>query len=95
MDLAIQLRPDDAAARYIYGFTLATAGKGADAETHLRKAAELNAVYAAPHFVLATVFESQGKKPEAVAEYRAFLARASRNDLRREEAEKRLQTLSS
>lgn len=94
MDLAVQLRPDDAAARYLYGFTLAGAGKLADAETQLRKAGELNSVYAAPHFVLARVLEAQSKKADAVTEYRTFLARAARVDPRRAEAETRLAALS-
>ena len=66
MDLAVQLRRDDSAARYLYGYTLAAAGKFADAETHLRKAIELNAVYAAPHFVARPVLEGQSKKADAV-----------------------------
>jgi tetratricopeptide (TPR) repeat protein len=95
MDLAVQLHPDDAAARYLYGFTLAGAGKLADAETQLRKAAELNAVYAGPHFELGRVLEAGGRKADAVAEYRSFLARAARNDVRRREAESHLAALGS
>jgi tetratricopeptide (TPR) repeat protein len=95
MDLAVQLHPDDAAARYLYGFTLGGAGKLADAETQLRKAAELNAVYAGPHFELGRVLEAGGRKADAVAEYRTFLARAARNDVRRREVESHLAALGS
>jgi tetratricopeptide (TPR) repeat protein len=95
MDLAVQLRPDDAAARYLYGFTLAGAGKLADAETQLRKAAELNAVYAGPHFELGRVLEAAGRKADAVVEYRTFLARAAQKDPRRQEAESHLAALGS
>ena len=52
MDLATQLRGDDAGTRYMYGYTLATSGKTADAETQLRKALELDPVFAPPYFAL-------------------------------------------
>src|SRR5262249_4207191 len=95
INLAVQLRPDDAAVRYLCGTTLASAGRPSEAETQLRRAAEANSVYAAPHFVLARVLEEQGKKAEAVAEYRVFLSRAARGDMRRAEAESRLRTVAS
>jgi tetratricopeptide (TPR) repeat protein len=93
MDLAVQLRPDDPGALYLYGFTLAATGKYADAEPHLRKAIELDGVYAAPHFALGVALEGAGKKTDAVAEYRAFLSHAARSDLRRTEAEEHLKAL--
>ncbi|MGH7620420.1 MAG: tetratricopeptide repeat protein [Gemmatimonadaceae bacterium] len=95
VNLAAQLRPNDATVRYACGATLAELGRASQAEMHLRRAADLNAVYAAPHFLLARVLEAQGKKADAVAEYRVFLARAARGDMRRAEAESRLRSVAS
>jgi len=95
MDLATQLRPDDAAAQYTYGFTLAAVGHLPDAEVHLRKAIELNPVFAAPHFSLGEVLEATMKVKEALAEYQSFLAHAPQTDPRREDAEQRAAILAS
>jgi tetratricopeptide (TPR) repeat protein len=75
MDLAVQLRDDDAAAHYLYGFTLALTKRRPEAEAHLRKSIALNSDYAPPHFVLGQIFEMDGKNKEALAEYRIFLTR--------------------
>jgi tetratricopeptide (TPR) repeat protein len=93
MDLAVQLRSDDAAARYLYGFTLAAAGKSADAEAQLRKSIELNSVYAAPHFVLGQVLEKLGRPADAVKEYTIFLANSAKSDVRRDGAQSRAASL--
>jgi tetratricopeptide (TPR) repeat protein len=93
MELAVQIRADDPALRFILGYTLYLSGKYADAEEHLRKALELDPVYAAPHHVLGQVLDQQGKTAAAREEYRTFLALASRIDLRRSEAEERLRVL--
>ena len=95
MDLAVQLRNDDASAHYLYGFTLATSNKAAEAEAELRKSIALNPVYALPRFVLAIVLEHTGRKAEAIAEYQNFLARAQKDDTRRQTAEERLAALKS
>jgi len=95
MDLAVQLRSDDAAAHYLYGFTLAAAGKGADAETQLRKSVELNRVYAAPHFVLGQVLEQLGRPADAGKEYAAFLTAAAKSDMRREAAQAKVGALAN
>jgi tetratricopeptide (TPR) repeat protein len=94
MDLATQLRDDDEGVRYLYGFALAMAGRVKDAEPQLRKAIELNAVYAAPHLILGRVLEVTQRKTDAVAEYRAFLTLSGSVDMRRREAEERLAALS-
>jgi tetratricopeptide (TPR) repeat protein len=93
MDLAVQLRSDDAAARYLYGFTLAAAGKSADAEAQLRKSIELNSVYAAPHFVLGQVLEKLGRPADAAKEYTIFLANSAKSDVRRDGAQSRAASL--
>ena len=94
MDLAVQLRSDDAAARYLYGFALESAGRNTDAEAQLRKAIELNPVYAAPHFVLAIVLEQLGKPGDAAKEYGTFLSISPKTDMRRESAEAKRAVLS-
>jgi tetratricopeptide (TPR) repeat protein len=93
MELATQLRDDDAGAHYLYGYTLEGAGKHADAEAQLRKAIALNPVYAAPLYVLGQTLESQGRKADAVAAYQDFLKRSALTDIRRDDATARLARL--
>ena len=95
MDLAVQIRADDPTLRYIYGYTLAVSGKYKDAEEQLRKAIEVNPVFAAPYHVLGQVLDGQGKAVEARAQYQSFLLRASQQDMRRKEAEERLRELAA
>lgn len=95
MDLAVQLRADDAIARYLYGYTLFSTGRYSDAEVQLRKAVELNPVYAAPRFVLAQTLEKAGKPADALVEYRGFMARASRTNGRSAAAQARIAELST
>ena len=92
-DLAIQLRPDDANARYQYGYTLIASGKAADAEPQLKKAIELNPVFAAPKYLYATLLAAASFTEDAVDMYKQFLATASKNDPRRADAEARLAKL--
>lgn len=92
-DLAVQLHPDDVSLRYQYGFLLNETQKNEEAETQLKKALELNPWYAPPHYALGRLNERQGKPPEALLAYRAFLVFASRTDPRRAEVTQRIQTL--
>ena len=94
MDLAVQIKPDDAGLRYLYGFTLSEVGRRAEAREQLLKAIEYNPFYAAPRHALAKVLEAEGKPQEALPHWRSFLSLAARNDLRRGEAETRLAALS-
>jgi tetratricopeptide (TPR) repeat protein len=80
LDLAVQLRGEDAGLRLFYGYTLGSLSRYADAEVQLRKAVELNDVWAAPHHMLGEVLEAQRRNADALAEYRRFLALASRQD---------------
>jgi len=93
MDLATQLRPDDEAARYLYGFTLTMSGRMDEGMTQLRKAIELNPVYAAPHLVLARILQASSYDDDAAAEYKAFLALSAQTDMRRADARRRLAAL--
>jgi tetratricopeptide (TPR) repeat protein len=93
MDLAVQLRDDDPAAQYSYGFALVVVGRANDAVPHLRKAMQLNPYYAAPKFLYARLLDLASLNEDAIEGYKAYLAAASRNDPRRPEAEARLAAL--
>jgi tetratricopeptide (TPR) repeat protein len=93
LDLAVQIRGDDSVLRYIYGYALATSGKYHEAELQLRKAIEVNPVFAAPYHVLGLVLDGQGRGNEALVQFQTFLARASQSDSRRKEAEERVREL--
>jgi len=86
MDLAVQINPEDAGIRYQYGYALGSLNKLKEAEAQLKKAIELDPDFAAPHFVLADVFQAETRKAEALKEFRSFLSLASLRDPRREEA---------
>jgi tetratricopeptide (TPR) repeat protein len=86
MDLAVQISPNDPGIRYQYGYALGSLNKLKEAEVQLTKAIELDPDFAAPHFVLADVFQAQTRKAEALKEFRSFLSLASLRDTRRDEA---------
>src|ERR1043166_8740052 len=92
-ELATQASSDDPVLRYHYGYTLVEFGKGPEAETQLRKAIALDPYYAAPHLRLGKALDLQGKKTEAVAEVKNFLALTARNDPLRGDATKLLAAL--
>jgi tetratricopeptide (TPR) repeat protein len=91
LDLAVQIRPEDPLLHYTYGYALATSGQFDDAQVQLRKAIEVDPNFAAPYYVLGQVLDALGKTAEGTAQYQTFLARASKQDLRRKDAEERLQ----
>ena len=93
LDLVTQLRGDDASAQFFHGYILANVGKAADAEPHIKKAMQLDPLYAAPKFVYAFLLEAAEFKEEAIAMYKEFLAAAPRTDPRRQSAEARLAAL--
>jgi tetratricopeptide (TPR) repeat protein len=87
MELAVQIKPDDAGIRYQYGFALGSLNRLHEAEVQLKKAIELDSDFAVPHFVLSQVYEASGRRADALKEIRAFLALAAKSDPRHEEAE--------
>lgn len=95
MDLAVQIREDDVGVRYAYGQVLALTGRPAEAEPHLRRAVDAEPWYAAPYALLGGVLEATGKPEDAAETYRAYLARANRNDPVRPRVEERLAVLTS
>jgi tetratricopeptide (TPR) repeat protein len=93
LDLAVEIRPDDAGLRYQYGYALATLGKHREAEAQLEKAATIDPEFATPHFLLGLVAESLGNKPAALQHYQTFLSVAPANDTRRQEASQTVEIL--
>lgn len=93
MDLAVQIAEGDGALRYDYASLLVAARKYVEALEHLKKAAELEPYYAAPHLLLGKIHDASGMRLEAVQNYRDFLARASRGDAQRAWAQGRLAAL--
>lgn len=95
LDLAVQIKPDDPGIRYQYGFALGSLNKLNEAEIQLKKAVELDSDFAAPHFVLAEVYQASKRRPEALKEFETFLALCAENDPRREEASEMAALLSA
>lgn len=93
LDLAVQIRGDDEALRFDYGYILSALGKLPEAEEQLRKAIALNPYFASPHLTRARVLAGLRREPEAAAELRTFLSLAPRTDTRRKEAEEWLAQL--
>ncbi|HEU0014561.1 MAG TPA: hypothetical protein VFQ45_12800 [Longimicrobium sp.] len=85
--LAVQVRESNAPGRVVYGALLARLQKLDEAAEQFEAAAELAPYYAEPHFYLGMVRDWQGRSADAVAAYRAFLARATRADPRREQVQ--------
>jgi hypothetical protein len=82
--LAAQLAADEPHIRYVNGYVLAVAHHYAESVAELRKAVELEPMYALPYLCLGQVYELLAKGPESLAAYQAFLAHASHNDPQRE-----------
>jgi tetratricopeptide (TPR) repeat protein len=91
--LATQIAPDEPYVHAIAGGTLGMLGKPAEAVAELKKAAELEPLYALPHLLMAQVHEATKDYGAALTAYDAFLARASQHDGRRELATQRRDAL--
>lgn len=78
--LAVDLKGDEPSLRYTYGAVLAEVGKAAEAAEQLRKAVELEPLYAAPYYLLGRVAEAANQPGEALGHYQAFVARAHGRD---------------
>lgn len=93
MDLAVEIRPEDAGLRFQYGFILGQMSHLRPAEEELRKSIEIDPQFAAPHFVLGQVMEALGNRQRAIQEYETFLSLSSRQNPRRDEAVQVLEIL--
>ena len=89
MDLAVQLAPDNAAFRYEYARLLAAVRRYPEAMEELNRAAALEPFYAAPHLLLAKIYDASGMRLEAVEHYTHFVDRAARNNRDRAPAQGR------
>jgi tetratricopeptide (TPR) repeat protein len=93
LELAVQLRADDALLRDQYGYALLLAGKPDAAIGQLKKATELEPFYALPQRHLGEAYEKTGNTKAALEAYRAFLVLSGKFDTNRGAVEKRLAAL--
>jgi len=93
LDLAVQLEDRDPVLRLYYGAVLHAARKLEPAVLQLRKAIELDLYYAAPYYWLAAAYAAQGRRQDAIEQYRSFVARAAQTDPDRARAARALATL--
>jgi tetratricopeptide (TPR) repeat protein len=93
MELAVQIKGDDAVLRLVYGYALLANGRHADAAAQLTKAIEVEPYFPNLYYFLGQVYEAQKKPADAVGQYEAFLTRAAMGHPQREEAARRLAAL--
>ncbi|MET0400470.1 MAG: hypothetical protein ABW277_27005 [Longimicrobiaceae bacterium] len=93
LDLAAQLRGDDAGVRYAYAQVLAFSRRYAEAREQLQQAVATEPWFAPPYALLGGMLETAGKRSEAREAYTAFLARATRGHPLRENVQARLASL--
>jgi tetratricopeptide (TPR) repeat protein len=77
---AVEIDDHDPVMRLFYGVVLHSARQLEAAEQQLRDAVALDSDYAAPYHRLGAVYQAEGKIPQAIEQYRAFLARAAKRD---------------
>lgn len=94
-DLAVQLNGDDPVLRADYGEVLVYLGKYAEAEPQLKRAIEVEPLYARSYVVLARAYEGLGRTADAAEQYTAFIQRAAQNHDAKPIAEARLRALAS
>lgn len=92
--LAAELAADEPFVHFLQGGSLVEAGQHADAIAPLRRAIELEPLFAAPYFALGEALEAAGDAAGARDAYSRFLARSWRRDQRRDVATQRLAALS-
>lgn len=80
LQTAVEISGRDPVMRLFYGVVLHSARRLEEAEQQLKLAVELDSDYAAPYYRLGAVYQGEGKFPEAIDQYLAFLARAPKRD---------------
>ncbi|HEV2749793.1 MAG TPA: tetratricopeptide repeat protein [Gemmatimonadales bacterium] len=80
LQTAVEINGRDPVIRLFYGVVLHAARRLEEAEQQLRLAVELDSDYAAPYHRLGAVYQGEGKFPQAIEQYRTFLARAPKRD---------------
>ncbi len=91
--LAADLAADEPFVHFLHGSTLVATGQHAEAVAPLKKAIDLEPLFAAPHAALGTALERAGDKAAAVTAYERYLALASRRDPQRNAVTQRLGAL--
>ena len=79
-DQVLQLVQGEPVPHLDYGYALLQAKRPADAEKQFRRAIELEPYWALSYYNLAVSLDNQGKKEEAAAAYRDYLARAPKRN---------------
>lgn len=77
-DQAVQLAPNEPAVHFDYGIALLRADKAAEAEREFRRVIELEPNFGLAYFNLALTLDRQGRRDDAIAAYRTYLARGSK-----------------
>ena len=90
LSLASQLAGDEPFIHYSYGFVLIAARHYADAAAELEKTVALEPYFALPYLRLGQAYELLAKGPEALSAYQRFLDHASKVDVQRDYAMKRM-----
>lgn len=93
--LAVEIAPGEPDLHFEYGVLLLAAHKVLESAAEMKKAAELDPYYAAPHFYLGAMNDASGVTQDALEHYRAFLARAANDDARRAQAQARVTALAA
>jgi predicted Zn-dependent protease len=93
LELAVSTDSTDVELLINLGKALGKANRFAEARTALRKATDLEPLYALPHYYFATIAEADGDKTGAVLEYKRFLRMSALTDALRAGAEARLAAL--
>jgi tetratricopeptide (TPR) repeat protein len=75
---AAQFRADDGVKDFRYGVVLLSAGRLAEGDAELRRAIELEPLYAPPYFALGALLEMRGRRQQALEMYLAYMDRAPR-----------------
>ncbi len=80
LDLAAQMSPNDPATAFFYGRALILSGHDKEAMEQLQRSVKLAPHFAAPHALLAFIYDGAEYQDEARAEYQAYLGLTVPND---------------
>jgi tetratricopeptide (TPR) repeat protein len=90
LELAVQIRGEDAGIRYMHAELLFRAGHFEAAAAESMEAIALEPLFALPYLLLAESIYAQGRHMDAAPHYREFLDRATRRAPEREQVKLRL-----
>ncbi len=90
LELAAQMSPDDPATAFFYGRALILSGHDREAMEQLQKSVKLAPYFAAPHALLAFIYDGAEYQDEARAEYKSYLGLSVPNDQYVAKAKERL-----